>query len=177
MRKHFFFIFILNFFINLKTIIKTLRNMNRLQEVAKAFPPQTFYGVCYVSGDSNFSGWITLKKTHETCEIKGKLTNLPKGKHILYIAEYGCLDQNFQKINAETGESKTQEKYFIDLGSVTSNGELETNFEKNEPLVALNGDFSVLGRSIVINDEREALKENECFNKIGIGIIGVSDKF
>lgn len=151
--------------------------MNRLQEVAKAFPAQTFYGVCYVSGNSNFSGWITLKKTCETCEIKGTLTNLPKGKHILYISEFGCVDRNSEKYNVEGNESKIQDKYFLDLGCVISNGESETYFEKNEPFLDLKGDFSVLGRSIVINNEGDLLKEKEGFIKIGSGIIGVSDKF
>ena len=170
--------------------------MQRLQDLTKSFPATTnFYAICQISPDqgSTLSGVVTFKQTSSCCEIKGTFTNLPKGKHGIHIHEFGNLKQGCQScgahynpFNKEHGGPSDAERHVGDLGNIESNGDFETKFELNNQMINLVGEWSVVGRSIVVHQDEDDLgmkgfpdskTTGHSGKRIACGVIGVCDKF
>lgn len=167
--------------------------MQRLQEISKSFP-QSFplYAICLISGE-NLTGIVTFKQSSNGCEIKANIQNLPKGKHAIHIHEYGNLKEGCQSCGThynpykkEHGGPYDAERHVGDLGNIESFGDFETKFELIDHLIVLQGDISVIGRSVVIHQDEDDLGRGgfedsktigHAGKRIACGIIGFCDKF
>lgn len=160
--------------------------MNRLQEITNAFPEPSYqYGVCMISDlnqMSNISGYITFKRKEDICEIEGRIFNLPKGEYEVNINEYGHLIQTsesssfkFNPFPNVTDSLYESGKKMGNLGKLVSKGEAETDFEFFSPFIYLDGEYSILGRSLVVSKIQYDITRAD--RRICHGVIALSDKF
>lgn len=111
-------------------------------------------GVVYFEQESNVS----------PTRIKACFTDLPVGKHGFHIHEYGdrsngCTSAgaHFNPFNNKHGSLTSLERHIGDMGNVESTGEKNTNFETQDRMMTLSGEYSVVGRSIVIHENEDDL--------------------
>ena len=165
--------------------------------LTKSFPNQTSsHAICLLIGDqgSNVSGVVTFKQISiSLCEIKVTIKNLAKGKHGIHIHEYGNLKQGCQScgshynpLNKTHGGPLDVERHVGDLGNIDSYGDIETYFEIKDSLINLEGEFSVIGRSVVVHQDEDDLGRGgfqdskitgHAGKRMACGVIGVCDKF
>ena len=137
-------------------------------------------------------GYISIvedqnKITHFTLD----LSNLPPGEKAIHIHEKGdpfkCCDNlggHYNPFNKNHGDiSNKEDRHVGDLGniSIDNKGKCFTNFTDN--LVRLSGEYSVIGRSFVIHENKDDLglgnDKNSKINgnsgkRIAYGIIGIA---
>lgn len=124
--------------------------------------------------------------------IYGQISGLPDGPHGFHIHEYGdirkgctSLGGHFNPHNHYHGGPASHLRHVGDLGNLLShNG--TASFDFTDHLVTLSGDYSILGRSIVIHQGKDDLgqggnaesrRTGNAGPRLGCGIIALcSDK-
>ena len=131
---------------------------------------------------------LFLKYKHGTI-IMVKLCNLEKGKHGFHIHEKGNLfkkdcskcEGHYNPFNKQHGDRKDNIRHVGDLGNIEpdENGYVKKVFF--DPLVQLDGRYSVIGRSVVIHEQEddlgkggneESLKTGNAGKRIACAVIG-----
>jgi Cu-Zn family superoxide dismutase len=118
------------------------------------------------------------------------LSNVPAGEHGFHIHRTGDLREgctslcsHFNPYNKTHGGRMMKERHVGDLGNIKpdKNGDVKQSFL--DPLLKLRGETSILGRSVVIHQERDDLglggdeeskKTGNAGKRIACGIIGYS---
>nr|ANY57566.1 PlxyGVORF47 protein [Plutella xylostella granulovirus] len=118
-------------------------------------------GVCVMSGGK---GVVTFTQDlpHHVTRVTGHLIDLPKGEHGIHIHEFGdvtngCTSagEHLNPFDEEHGDA--EHGHLGDLGNVRSHGYKYTHFSMISPRISLYGEHSVLGRSLVVHEQRDDL--------------------
>ena len=120
--------------------------------------------VC-VLASHKINGVIYFKELIEGTQISGKVSGLdPFKKHAFHIHESGDLTDgcmsacaHYNPFARKHGDRLSNERHVGDLGNLQgdANGNCEFSFVDN--LVRLNGEYSVIGRSIIIHADEDDL--------------------
>ena len=120
--------------------------------------------VCVLKSDK-INGVIYLTETLNGTTISGKVTGLGSfKKHGFHIHESGDLTDgcmsacaHYNPLVKKHGGRESLERHIGDLGNLEGdiNGNCEFSF--NDELVKLSGDYSVIGRSIIIHEDEDDL--------------------
>ena len=120
--------------------------------------------VAILSGAIEGTVWFTQKNYISPTKVVATFKNLPKGKHGFHIHEYGdksngCTSAgaHFNPFNRKHGSLTSTERHIGDMGNVVSKGDIETHFTVEDPMMTLFGEYSVVGRSIVIHENEDDL--------------------
>jgi len=134
-------------------------------------------------------GVIYLDQVNDSTIIRGNIKGLnPNQLHAIHIHEYGdltegctscCAHYNPHKMNH--GGPASADRHVGDLGNIQADLNGECSFHIYDNLVKLKGNFSVIGRSIVIHQDpddfglgghSDSLTTGHAGKRIGCGIIG-----
>ena len=144
-------------------------------------------------------GYITLQEKDNTNTIiSGRLTGLSPGFHAIHIHEKGnhlqCCDKlgdHYNPFNKLHGGRTIKDifgnevinlnRHVGDLGNIKIESDGTCEFEFEDSLVKLSGEYNVIGRSIVIHENKDDLGLTDNFSskttgnsgkRIAYGIIG-----
>ena len=125
--------------------------------------------------------------------IRIDIIGLPPGDHGFHIHKDGDLSQGFQSLcshynpfNQHHGGPNSIERHLGDLGNIHANINGEIHNEIFGKGIFLNGEHSVIGRSIVIHENRDdlglgvgsrregSLKTGNAGKRIAAGVIGIA---
>lgn len=149
------------------------------------------------SDDTKVLGYIYLdEQSNGRTLIRGKLSGLPPGEHGIHIHERGnptkcCseLGDHYNPFNKTHGGRTAKDmfgnanRHVGDMGNiiVKPNGTCEFGYE--DDLINVSGTYNVLGRSIVIHENKDDLglghneeskKNGNSGKRIAYGIIGIA---
>ncbi|CAM9232661.1 unnamed protein product, partial [Lampetra planeri] len=118
----------------------------------------TSRAVCVLKGDSPVTGTVHFEQ--EGCGpvvVKGHISGLSPGKHGLHVHAYGdntngCTSAgpHFNPNNKTHGGPDDAERHVGDLGNVVANEAGVAEFTIKDSLIALCGERSVVGRTVVV---------------------------
>lgn len=155
---------------------------------------KTIFAVALVreNDNSGVSGVVTFSQDGELTTIEGTIKNLTKGKHAIHIHEFGNLREGCQSCGAHYnpfgkthGGPNDVDRHVGDMGNLESDGVNDTKFKLVDSQIKLCGEYSVLGRSVVIHKDEDDLGKGEFADskttghagaRIACGIIALSEK-
>lgn len=134
-------------------------------------------------------GFVLFVKYKHGTIIMIKVCNLKKGKHGFHIHEKGNLLKNdcseceghYNPFNKQHGDRKDINRHIGDLGNIEADEEGFSYKIFFDPLVQLDGEYSVIGRSVVIHEneddlgkglDEESLKTGNAGKRIACAVIG-----
>ncbi|XP_078265013.1 superoxide dismutase [Cu-Zn]-like [Rhinoraja longicauda] len=155
-------------------------------------------GICLLrgeetNGDSAIQGTVTFEwdETEEVF-IKGSIEGLQPGKHGLYISSLGNVSTgigssgvHYNPCNKKHGGPQDDERHVGDLGNVEANDEGIAKFEMHDRLLRLAGNYSVIGRTLVVTEneddlgkggDEESVMGGNAGKGLAWGIIGIANK-
>ncbi|ABF47443.1 SOD [Clanis bilineata nucleopolyhedrovirus] len=146
--------------------------------------------ICIIDGDVTGKIVFEQKDPRHLLKISGYIMNLPKGLHGFHVHEFGdtsngCTSagEHFNPTLSDHGAPNSLIRHVGDLGNIESkksNSLTEVDIIDN--VMSLYGEFSVLGRSLVVHTDRDdlGLTDNPLSKttgnsggRLGCGIIGV----
>lgn len=149
----------------------------------------TIKAVCVLNSDK-VKGVVYLDQINDNTIIRGSISGLnPNQLHAIHIHEFGdltegctscCAHYNPHKMNH--GGPKSADRHVGDLGNIKADSNGISEFEIIDGLVKLTGNFSVIGRSIVIHQDPDdlglgghldSLTTGHAGKRIACGVIGI----
>jgi len=142
--------------------------------------------VCELEHSDKVTGTILLmQKPNTPTLIKGTIKGLTPGEHGFHIHEFGDLSQGCESAgdhyNPDAVDHGSLETGHVgDLGNVTANEEGVANFSIRAERVDLIGERSVVGRALVIHEDKddlgkggdaESLKTGNAGDRLACGVI------
>ena len=122
--------------------------------------------------------------------IKLNLKNVPQGKHGFHIHTTGDLREGCKSLcshynphNKTHGDIKSKNRHVGDLGNIKPNKYGIIKKTLKDKLIKLRGKYSIIGRSVVIDEKEddlglgnndESLKTGNAGKRIACGVIGYS---
>ncbi len=114
--------------------------------------------------NGKITGVVYFTQENASTIVEATFRDLPKGKHGFHIHEFGdgtngCTSAGthfnpFGRVHGGPGDTY---RHIGDMGNVTSNGEAETHFTITDDSISLVGEYSVIGRSVVIHENEDDL--------------------
>jgi len=150
--------------------------------------------VCVIRGDKDggVSGVVRFEQSTETgpTKITGEIKGLAKGLHGFHVHEFGdntngCTSAggHFNPHGKTHGGPKDDNRHVGDLGNVEAGADGVAKFEITDHLISLNGQHSVIGRTMVVHEkvddlgkggDDESLKTGNAGARVGCGVIGLA---
>jgi len=122
--------------------------------------------VCVLKGDNGIGGtvWFTQEKGAGPVTVKGELKGLKEGLHGFHVHEFGdttdgCTSAgpHFNPNGKTHGGPGDAERHAGDLGNVTAGPDGVAKFEVKDAQISLNGQTSVVGRTMVVHADPDDL--------------------
>jgi len=142
--------------------------------------------------DSDVSGTIQFDQVNGAgpVTISGAISGLTRGKHGVHIQEYGNVRDgcdnagpDYNPDNYPHGGPSDPERHAGDLGNVNANARGTAVLNMKSSAFSLNGDYSIIGRAIVIyqneddygrGNSTESLDNGSVGDPVACGVIGVA---
>lgn len=134
------------------------------------------------SSGSQVKGVVTFKKVSNGVLIVADLEGLAPGKHGFHIHEKGDCSAadassaggHFNPDNQPHGGPDSEKRHVGDLGNIKADDKGKAHYERVDTIVKLNGDHSIVGRSVVVHadpDDYVTQPSGNAGNRIGCGVI------
>uniref|UniRef100_A0A915AL25 Superoxide dismutase [Cu-Zn] n=1 Tax=Parascaris univalens TaxID=6257 RepID=A0A915AL25_PARUN len=155
----------------------------------------TSRAVAVLRGEGDVRGvvYLTQSREDEPTMLKGEISGLTPGLHGFHIHEYGdttngCISAgaHFNPFKKTHGGPKDEERHIGDLGNVEADANGIAKFQIVDKLVQLHGEYSVIGRSLVVHvgeddlgkgtgdKKEESLKTGNAGARAACGVIAVA---
>lgn len=131
--------------------------------------------------DSPVNGTVTFTKVPGGIKIVADLEGLKPGEHGFHIHEFGdCGDKgsaaggHFNPTGHKHGGPDSPERHLGDLGNIVADKKGHGHYERVDKLIALEGEYSIIGRSVIIHADPDDFTSQPAGNsgdRIGCGII------
>ncbi|XP_038658224.1 superoxide dismutase [Cu-Zn]-like isoform X2 [Scyliorhinus canicula] len=124
--------------------------------------------------------------------VKGTIEGLKPGKHGLYVCALGnitngCISSgtHYNPCDKKHGGPEDPDRHVGDLGNIEANDDGVATFEMHDRLLRLAGNYSVIGRTLVVTENEDDLGKGEnedsvatgnAGNGLAWGIIGIANK-
>ncbi|XP_028413410.1 superoxide dismutase [Cu-Zn]-like [Dendronephthya gigantea] len=147
--------------------------------------------VCVLRGDK-VKGTINFvqEKPDGDCVVTGSVEGLSEGKHGFHIHEFGdytngCTSagSHFNPFKKNHGGPDDTERHVGDLGNIVADASGLAKIDMKDSLVKLSGEYSVIGRSIVVHEgvddlgkggHEDSLTTGHAGGRLGCGVIGIA---
>jgi superoxide dismutase, Cu-Zn family len=150
--------------------------MAQAQEVTKAM------ATLEPRSGSQVKGALVFTKTSDGVQVVGDIENLKPGKHGFHIHEKGdcsapdavSAGAHFNPTHAHHGGPDTVDHHAGDFGNITADASGKAHVDWKGKWIALSGDNSVIGKSIVVHEKEDDLKTDPSGNsgaRIACGVI------
>jgi Cu/Zn superoxide dismutase len=121
--------------------------------------------ICLLSGDVHGRVTFEQQSPEHLLYIKGFVVNLPKGLHGFHVHEFGdtsngCTSagEHFNPLGRNHGAPNAVDRHVGDLGNIEAKKSNSlTEIDKIDNVMSLFGEYSVIGRSLVIHSDRDDL--------------------
>jgi Cu-Zn family superoxide dismutase len=121
---------------------------------------------------SKVKGVVTFTKMGDEVQVVGDIENLTPGKHGLHIHEKGdcsapdaaSAGAHFNPTHAHHGGPDTLDHHSGDFGNITADASGKAHLEWKGKWIALSGEYSVIGKSVVVHEKEDDLKTDPSGN-------------
>jgi superoxide dismutase, Cu-Zn family len=144
----------------------------------------------YVNKRKSIHGIIRLKETNNNkVKIIGTIEGLTPGYHGFHIHKTGDLSKgcdslcdHYNPFNCSHGGPKDKIRHVGDLGNIYANKDGVAKINMTDHLVKLSGRYSVIGRSLIVHQDKDdlgkgghndSLTTGHAGKRIACGIIGI----
>ncbi|CAH0394533.1 unnamed protein product [Bemisia tabaci] len=136
-------------------------------------------------------GYVEFCQSYQSYEpvfMQLNIYGLSPGLHGMHVHEKGDLRQgcnstggHFNPFNNKHGDRNAQFRHLGDLGNIVADGSGRAVYQLDDRLISLHGDYSILGRALVIHEKEddlglggnlESLKTGNAGRRVACGIIG-----
>lgn len=119
--------------------------------------------MCVLNGEA-VKGTVYFEQLGDTVKVTGEVTGLDQGLHGFHIHEFGdntngCISAgpHFNPLNQEHGAPTDGVRHIGDLGNVTADGTGKAKVEIMDKKIQLNGQYSIIGRTLVVHADPDDL--------------------
>ncbi|KAF6202327.1 hypothetical protein GE061_004725 [Apolygus lucorum] len=130
-------------------------------------------------------------RSNQAVKITGEVTGLSHGEHGMHVHEFGDVTSgcssagaHFNPHNKNHGGIDSEERHVGDLGNIVADPNGVAKVHMEDKGMSLYGNFSILGRCLVIHADRDDLGVNKMDEKsrtsgnsgsrVGCGVIGLA---
>lgn len=114
-------------------------------------------------GENVVTGKITFTQVPEGIKIVGDVEGLKPGEHGFHVHEHGdcggvagaAAGGHFNPTNKPHGGPDSPERHVGDLGNLVADENGHAHYERVDKIIALEGENSIIGRSIIIHADRD----------------------
>lgn len=137
----------------------------------------------------DIKGCILFTQKNNTLIIDYEIEGLKDGEHGFHIHEYGDLSDgcdsacsHFNPFNKKHGGLNSKERHAGDLGNIISKNQVSKGQIKTKSLSILNNKVGIVGRMIIIHEDKddlgkgnneESLKTGNAGKRVACGVIGL----
>jgi Cu-Zn family superoxide dismutase len=146
--------------------------------------------VCVIES-KNIKGIIRFNKYNNYTIISGKVSGLePNKEHAIHIHECGDLTKgcdsacaHYNPFGMNHGGPKSCNRHVGDLGNILADPNGIAEFKIADKMIKLDGPYNVIGRSVVIHEDKDdfglgghsdSLTTGHAGKRIGCGVIGIA---
>ncbi|XP_077527554.1 superoxide dismutase [Cu-Zn]-like [Haemaphysalis longicornis] len=146
--------------------------------------------VCVFQAGS-VSGYVRFHQELGTdVAVEGNITGLSQGKHGFHVHQNGDLTDgctsaggHYNPFNKNHGAPDAKERHVGDLGNIEADECGSAVFTLTDPLLQLNGEYSIIGRSVVVHADEDdlglgghddSLTTGHAGARIGCCVIGIA---
>jgi Cu-Zn family superoxide dismutase len=130
-------------------------------------------------------GIVTFEETNNGVRVTAKLTGLKPGKHGFHIHEFGDISSDdgssagghFNPSGMPHSSPMNEKRHAGDMGNVEADSAGTVNLEYIDKVMKLNGEYSIIGHSIIVHEKVDDLTTQPTGNaggRIGYGVIGIA---
>lgn len=141
--------------------------------------------VLYPTQGNMVSGTVTFTKTDKGIKIVADIVGLSKGKHGFHIHECGDCSAadgssacgHFNPDGKNHGSPNDSIRHVGDLGNIEADASGKAHLEFIDTTITLEGEHSIIGRSVIIHKNEDDLKTQPTGNaggRVACGVIGIS---
>jgi len=154
-------------------------SMEKMESIQKAVC------VLYPTKGNNVSGTVTFTQTENGIKVVADLQGLTKGKHGFHIHECGDCSSadgssaggHFNPEMESHGAPTDSIRHVGDLGNIEADSTGNASLEFIDTMIALDGEHSIIGRSVIIHKNEDDLITQPTGNadgRVACGVIGIS---
>ncbi len=151
----------------------------------KAQPVKKAVCVLYATQGNTASGTITFTRVDGGIKVVADLQGLSKGKHGFHIHEFGDCSSadgssagaHFNPEGKSHGAPMEMSRHMGDMGNIEADETGKAHLEYTDPMLTLEGEHSIIGRSVILHKNEDDLKSQPTGNagpRIACGVIGIS---
>ena len=140
--------------------------------------------VLYPTLGNNVSGTITFSKVGNGVQIIADIKGLTKGKHGFHIHECGDCSAvdgssaggHFNPMKMNHGAPMDNMRHAGDMGNIEADDQGNAHLDYIDPMMTLEGENSIIGRSVIIHKGEDDLKTQPTGNagaRVACGLIGI----
>jgi Cu-Zn family superoxide dismutase len=150
--------------------------------------------ICVMNNaELGIKGLVKLEDDGQKTTIAATFSGMTPGKHGFHIHEFGNLTNachtagaHYNPYKKTHGGPEDEERHVGDLGNVVADENGNVDFKLEDKLIKLTGEFSVIGRSIVIHEAEDDLGKGgfsdskttgHAGGRLACGIIGITQNF
>jgi Cu-Zn family superoxide dismutase len=141
--------------------------------------------VLYPTQGNNVSGIITFTRVESGVRIVADIKGLTKGKHGFHIHEFGDCSSadgssaggHFNPAGMNHGAPMDNMRHMGDMGNIEANDQGNAHLDYVDNMLSLEGENSIIGRSVVIHKGEDDLKTQPTGNagpRVACGVIGIA---
>lgn len=128
------------------------------------------------------TGHVSFKKVDKGVLVEAEITGLTPGEHGFHIHEFGDCSApdamsaggHYNPYNKLHDGDSTSDRHMGDLGNIVADAEGKASYSRVDNLVELNGEHTIIGRSVVVHADRDDLKTQPTGNagaRVACGVI------
>ncbi|XP_041066822.1 superoxide dismutase [Cu-Zn]-like [Carcharodon carcharias] len=148
--------------------------------------------ICVLKGPGSVTGTIRLKAEggHST-SVAGEISGLTPGKHGFHVHTFGDISKgcgstgsHYNPCNETHGAPQDKKRHVGDLGNIEADENGTARVEMVDRLLRLAGKYSIIGRTMVVNEKeddlgkggnKESLESGNHGAGVAWGIIGIDE--
>jgi len=148
-------------------------------------------GVVVLKGDSKVTGTVKFEQKGSSVLVTGTVSGLTPGKHGFHVHEFGdntngCTSAgaHFNPHKKEHGAPTDAIRHVGDLGNIEADASGVAKVNIEDKLLSLNGDLSIIGRSLVVHENIDDLGKGghelskttgNAGGRLACGVIGLTN--
>ena len=153
-----------------------------------------YYAICVLKNpEEGIEGVVKFIETSQVTKIIAEIKGLKPGKHGFHVHEFGNLTQgcktaggHYNPFAKNHGGPAEEERHVGDLGNIVAGEDGVGYFELEDKQIRLSGDYSIVGRSVVVHADEDdlgkggfedSLTTGHAGARVVCGVIGSSAKF
>lgn len=172
---------------NLFTGKKSNDSLDNLETAKEMKEDNVTKAVCVLrpTEGNDVHGTVTFAKTTSGIKIVADVDGLTPGKHGFHVHEFGDISGvhgksaggHFNPEGKKHGGPNDAERHVGDLGNLVAGEDGKAHYEREDNVISLSGDHSIIGRAIIVHageDDLTSQPTGAAGARVAYGVIGVA---